>query len=47
MKTSLDPAGLNAAIENIHRAGMPGLFAEVRDGDSDDHHWVPCASPAT
>ncbi|MFF3864145.1 serine hydrolase domain-containing protein [Streptomyces sp. NPDC002209] len=21
------------AIENVHRAGMPGLFAEVRDGD--------------
>src|SRR3954464_2460120 len=29
----LDPAELNAAIENVHRAGMPGLFAEVRDGD--------------
>jgi D-alanyl-D-alanine carboxypeptidase len=29
----LDPAELDAAIENVHRAGMPGLFAEVRDGD--------------
>ncbi|MFG2498842.1 serine hydrolase domain-containing protein [Streptomyces sp. NPDC048441] len=30
---SMDSAALNAAIENVHRAGMPGLFAEVRDGD--------------
>ncbi len=29
----LDPAALDAAIENVHRAGLPGLFAEVRDGD--------------
>ncbi|MFF2777524.1 serine hydrolase domain-containing protein [Streptomyces sp. NPDC058052] len=33
MRKSLDPAALDAAIENVHRAGMPGLFAEVRDGD--------------
>ncbi|MFI6650909.1 serine hydrolase domain-containing protein [Streptomyces sp. NPDC050529] len=33
MKNPLDPAALNAAIEHVHRAGMPGLFAEVRDGD--------------
>ncbi|MEU6548720.1 serine hydrolase domain-containing protein [Streptomyces sp. NPDC046915] len=33
MRNPLDPAKLNAAIENVHRAGMPGLFAEVRDGD--------------
>ncbi|MFE2944917.1 serine hydrolase domain-containing protein [Streptomyces sp. NPDC059255] len=33
MKNPLDSAALNAAIENVHRAGMPGLFAEVRDGD--------------
>ncbi|MFE9029653.1 serine hydrolase domain-containing protein [Streptomyces iakyrus] len=33
MKKSLDSAALDAAIENVHRAGMPGLFAEVRDGD--------------
>lgn len=33
MKNPLDSVALNAAIENVHRAGMPGLFAEVRDGD--------------
>ncbi|MFD3553766.1 serine hydrolase domain-containing protein [Streptomyces goshikiensis] len=33
MKNPLDSAALNAAIENVHRAGMPGLFAEVRDGE--------------
>ncbi|MFH9008648.1 serine hydrolase domain-containing protein [Streptomyces afghaniensis] len=33
MRNSLDPAKLNAALENVHRAGMPGLFAEVRAGD--------------
>ncbi|MEW2251606.1 serine hydrolase domain-containing protein [Streptomyces sp. NPDC006975] len=33
MRNSLDPAALDAAMENVHRAGMPGLFAEVRDGD--------------
>ncbi|MET8945827.1 serine hydrolase domain-containing protein [Streptomyces sp. NPDC004542] len=33
MRNPLDPAKLNAAVENVHRAGMPGLFAEVRDGD--------------
>ncbi|MEV6615507.1 serine hydrolase domain-containing protein [Streptomyces sp. NPDC051051] len=33
MRNSLDPVELNAAVENVHRAGMPGLFAEVRDGD--------------
>ena len=33
MKNPLDPAELKAAIENVHLAGMPGLFAEVRDGD--------------
>ncbi|MFE7542620.1 serine hydrolase domain-containing protein [Streptomyces platensis] len=33
MNHPLDPAALDAAIENVHRAGMPGLFAEVRDGD--------------
>ncbi|MFS8200658.1 serine hydrolase domain-containing protein [Streptomyces sp. CWNU-52B] len=31
--TGLNPPELDAAIENVHRAGMPGLFAEVRDGD--------------
>ncbi|MFG2332417.1 serine hydrolase domain-containing protein [Streptomyces sp. NPDC048604] len=33
MRNSLDPAALDAAIEKVHRAGMPGLFAEVRDGE--------------
>lgn len=33
MQNPLDPSALDAAIENVHRAGMPGLFAEVRDGD--------------
>ncbi|MEU4983117.1 serine hydrolase domain-containing protein [Streptomyces sp. NPDC021969] len=33
MSDSLDPEVLSAAVENVHRAGMPGLFAEVRDGD--------------
>ncbi|MGW0665435.1 serine hydrolase domain-containing protein, partial [Streptodolium elevatio] len=33
MKNALDSAALDAAIENVHRAGIPGLFAEVRDGD--------------
>ena len=32
MKNPLDPAELKAAIENVHRAGIPGVFAEVRDG---------------
>ncbi|KOX37266.1 hydrolase [Streptomyces sp. NRRL F-6491] len=29
----MDSAALDAAIENVHHAGVPGLFAEVRDGD--------------
>lgn len=33
MRNPLDPAELDAALENVHRAGIPGLFAEVRDGD--------------
>ncbi|MEL5955860.1 serine hydrolase domain-containing protein [Streptomyces sp. CLV115] len=33
MQSSLDRAALDAAMENVHRAGVPGLFAEVRDGD--------------
>ncbi|WP_435240577.1 serine hydrolase domain-containing protein [Streptomyces cucumeris] len=33
MRNSLDSAELNAALENVHRAGIPGLFAEVRDGE--------------
>ncbi|GAA4202356.1 serine hydrolase domain-containing protein [Actinocatenispora rupis] len=31
--STLDPAALAAALDDVHRAGMPGLFAEVRDGD--------------
>src|ERR1700722_7029993 len=33
MKNPLDPTELKIAIENVHCAGMPGVFAEVRDGD--------------
>ncbi|MBO8185123.1 serine hydrolase domain-containing protein [Streptomyces spirodelae] len=33
MTNPLDCAELNAALENVHRAGVPGVFAEVRDGD--------------
>ncbi|WP_410673832.1 serine hydrolase domain-containing protein [Amycolatopsis sp. cmx-4-68] len=33
MPDSLDPAQLNAALEAVHHAGVPGLFAEVRAGD--------------
>ncbi len=33
MKNRLDHAALHAAIGKVHRAGMPGVFAEVRDGD--------------
>ncbi|MFJ5730884.1 serine hydrolase domain-containing protein [Streptomyces paradoxus] len=33
MRNPLDRAALDAAVEEVHRAGIPGLFAEVRDGD--------------
>jgi D-alanyl-D-alanine carboxypeptidase len=33
LKNPLDPAELKAALEDVHLAGMPGVFAEVRDGD--------------
>jgi D-alanyl-D-alanine carboxypeptidase len=33
VRNSLDLAALDAALKNVHRAGMPGLFAEVRHGD--------------
>ncbi|MEU5365069.1 serine hydrolase domain-containing protein [Streptomyces sp. NPDC005925] len=36
MRNTLDPTKLNAALDAVHRAGMPGLFAEVRDGG---HVW--------
>ncbi|HEY4084960.1 MAG TPA: serine hydrolase domain-containing protein [Bryobacteraceae bacterium] len=32
MKKSFDPVELDRAINEVHRAGMPGIFAEVRDG---------------
>ncbi|WP_225800825.1 serine hydrolase [Streptomyces sp. NK15101] len=33
MRNPLDLPALEAAVENVHRAGVPGLFAEVRAGD--------------
>ncbi|MEU0060694.1 serine hydrolase domain-containing protein [Streptomyces sp. NPDC006334] len=33
MRNPLNAAKLNTAMEDVRRAGMPGLFAEVRDGD--------------
>ena len=33
MKNPLDPAEMITSIDKVHRAGMPGVFAEVRDGD--------------
>ena len=32
-RDSLNPAALNNAMNNVHRAGIPGVFVEVRDGD--------------
>ncbi|TDC01673.1 class A beta-lactamase-related serine hydrolase [Nonomuraea longispora] len=29
----LDPTALRTALQDVHRAGMPGLWAEVRDGE--------------
>lgn len=29
--SALDPAGLKAAMDDVHRAGVPGVYAEVRD----------------
>ncbi|MFJ2743004.1 serine hydrolase domain-containing protein [Streptomyces sp. NPDC087440] len=37
MHNPLDSAVLDEALENVHRAGVPGLFAEVRDGDRTWH----------
>ncbi|MRH89212.1 serine hydrolase [Nocardia sp. SYP-A9097] len=31
MTNTLDPAKLQTALETLHRAGMPGVFAEIRD----------------
>jgi D-alanyl-D-alanine carboxypeptidase len=33
VKNLLDPAELKTAIDKVHAAGMPGVFADVRDGD--------------
>ncbi len=33
MQKPLDPADLKAALDKVNRAGVPGVFAEVRDGD--------------
>ncbi len=33
MKNPLDPKALKTALDKVHRAGIPGVFAEVRDGD--------------
>ena len=33
MTNPLDPGELKTAIDKVHRAGIPGVFAEVRDGD--------------
>jgi len=43
VKNALDAAELNTAINNVHRAGMPGVFAEVRD---DDQVWRGAAGVA-
>lgn len=43
MRKPWDFTGLNAALENVHRAGVPGLFAEVRAGD---HVWRGAAGVA-
>ncbi|GEB48406.1 hydrolase [Streptomyces cacaoi] len=42
-RNPLDTAALEAAVENVHRAGMPGVFAEVRDGA---HRWRGAAGVA-
>ena len=33
MNHPIDPMELKLAMENVHRAGMPGVFGEVRDGE--------------
>ncbi|MER7210429.1 serine hydrolase domain-containing protein [Streptosporangium sp. NPDC000239] len=43
MTNLLDPAKLNTAIENVHRAGVPGVFAEVR---AEDQVWRGAAGVA-
>jgi D-alanyl-D-alanine carboxypeptidase len=36
MKDQIDSAQLDTALDKVHRAGMPGVFAEVRNGG---HVW--------
>ncbi|HEY1180449.1 MAG TPA: serine hydrolase domain-containing protein [Phytomonospora sp.] len=43
MPRHFDPDLLTAALDAVHRAGMPGLFAEVRDGE---HVWRGAAGVA-
>ncbi|MCM6778238.1 beta-lactamase family protein [Nocardia sp. CDC159] len=43
MANTLDPARLQIALETVHRAGMPGVFAEVRD---DGQIWRGAAGVA-
>lgn len=33
MEDSLNPVELETAIDKVYRAGMPGVIAEIRDGD--------------
>ncbi|MEV6278687.1 serine hydrolase domain-containing protein [Nocardia sp. NPDC051832] len=33
MTNTFDPAKLQTALETVHQAGMPGIFAEVRDNN--------------
>jgi D-alanyl-D-alanine carboxypeptidase len=33
VKNPLDAAELTPALDNVHRGGIPGVFAEVRGGD--------------
>jgi D-alanyl-D-alanine carboxypeptidase len=41
MKNQVDPKELETAIEDVHRAGMPGVFAEVRDGAWEQFEQLP------
>ncbi|MET8140960.1 serine hydrolase domain-containing protein [Sphaerisporangium sp. NPDC005288] len=43
MENPLDVAALEAAMEKVHRAGVPGVFAEVCDGG---HVWRGAAGVA-
>jgi D-alanyl-D-alanine carboxypeptidase len=43
MENSFNPTELERAVDKVHRAGMPGLFAEVRDHDQ---VWLGAAGMA-